>query len=145
MCHDCMHAHAPLCNCYMHHEAQSMQHLPHDDQLTLLYLYNRWWSISQTHPQDDIFRYNGYLSLMDFRELTLQRLKKVVSQKFFSVRDYSTSESCCQIFCCHVPLGQAIWQADAALKLHSASDRCCTIRPSLLGKDISGTWSCQAI
>mmetsp|Transcript_16598 Transcript_16598/g.41454 ORF Transcript_16598/g.41454 Transcript_16598/m.41454 type:complete len:641 (-) Transcript_16598:685-2607(-) len=38
--------------------------------------------------KDPIFRYDGYLSLMDFRELTLQRLKMIVGQKFFSVRDY---------------------------------------------------------
>lgn len=41
--------------------------------------------------QDDIYRYNGYLSLMEFRELTLQRLKKFVAQKFFTVTDYTNS------------------------------------------------------
>lgn len=38
--------------------------------------------------KDDIYKYNGYLSLMEFREVTLQRLKKFVAQRFFSVRDY---------------------------------------------------------
>jgi acyl-CoA oxidase len=38
--------------------------------------------------QDDIYRPNHYLSLMDFRELTLQRLQKFVAQRFFSVTDY---------------------------------------------------------
>lgn len=38
--------------------------------------------------QDDIYKADYYLSLMDFRELTLQRLKHFVDQHFFSVRDY---------------------------------------------------------
>ncbi|KAG2490905.1 hypothetical protein HYH03_010818 [Edaphochlamys debaryana] len=38
--------------------------------------------------KDPIFRPDHYQSLLDFREQTLQRLKKVVGQKFFSVRDY---------------------------------------------------------
>lgn len=38
--------------------------------------------------QADIYKPNYYLSLMEFRELTLQRLKFFVSQRFFSVRDY---------------------------------------------------------
>lgn len=38
--------------------------------------------------QDDLYKPNYYLSLMDFRELTLKRLQKFVAQKFFSVRDY---------------------------------------------------------
>eukprot|EP00195_Chlamydomonas_chlamydogama_P017223 CAMPEP_0202900654 /NCGR_PEP_ID=MMETSP1392-20130828/11964_1 /ASSEMBLY_ACC=CAM_ASM_000868 /TAXON_ID=225041 /ORGANISM="Chlamydomonas chlamydogama, Strain SAG 11-48b" /LENGTH=634 /DNA_ID=CAMNT_0049587091 /DNA_START=142 /DNA_END=2046 /DNA_ORIENTATION=+ len=37
---------------------------------------------------DPIYKPNFYLSLMDFRELTLQRVKKFVGQKYFSVRDY---------------------------------------------------------
>ncbi|GIL55049.1 hypothetical protein Vafri_10685 [Volvox africanus] len=39
--------------------------------------------------KDDIYRPNNYQGLMDFREQTLQRLKKFVAQKFFSVRDYT--------------------------------------------------------
>jgi acyl-CoA oxidase len=47
--------------------------------------------------QDDIFKPNLYLSLLEFRELTLQRLKKFVAAKFpdgrgFEVRDYLNSE-----------------------------------------------------
>jgi hypothetical protein len=42
--------------------------------------------------QDDIYRPNYYQSLMEFREQTLQRLKKFVAQKFFSVRDYNSGE-----------------------------------------------------
>ncbi len=38
--------------------------------------------------QDDIYKADYYLSLMDFRELTLQRLKHFVDQHFFSVKDY---------------------------------------------------------
>ena len=38
--------------------------------------------------QDDIYRQNYYLSLMEFRELTMQRLRKFVDQRFFSVFDY---------------------------------------------------------
>lgn len=38
--------------------------------------------------QDDIYKPDYYLSLLDFRELTLQRLKHFVDQKFFSVFDY---------------------------------------------------------
>jgi hypothetical protein len=44
--------------------------------------------LAATLPQDDIYRQNFYLSLMEFRELTLQRLKKFVDQRFFSVFDY---------------------------------------------------------
>jgi hypothetical protein len=38
--------------------------------------------------QDDIYKQEYYLSLMDFRELTLKRLQKYVQQRFFSVEDY---------------------------------------------------------
>ena len=38
--------------------------------------------------QDDIYKPDYYSSLLDFRELTLQRLKHFVKQKFFSVFDY---------------------------------------------------------
>lgn len=39
--------------------------------------------------QDDLFAPKPYMSLMEFRELTLKRLQAVVSQKFFSVFDYT--------------------------------------------------------
>jgi hypothetical protein len=42
-------------------------------------------------PQDDLYRPNHYISLMEFRELTLKRLQKFVGQRFFSVRDYLAS------------------------------------------------------
>mmetsp|Transcript_11803 Transcript_11803/g.32165 ORF Transcript_11803/g.32165 Transcript_11803/m.32165 type:complete len:632 (-) Transcript_11803:1268-3163(-) len=42
----------------------------------------------QEFLQDPLYRYNGYLSLPEFRELTLQRLKKYVAQGFFRARDY---------------------------------------------------------
>ncbi len=42
--------------------------------------------------QDDIYKADYYLSLLDFRELTLQRLKHFVDQKFFSVFDYLQGE-----------------------------------------------------
>ncbi|KAG2451240.1 hypothetical protein HYH02_003847 [Chlamydomonas schloesseri] len=40
--------------------------------------------------KDDLYRPNLYQGLMDFREQTLQRLKKFVGQRFFSVRDYTS-------------------------------------------------------
>lgn len=43
-------------------------------------------------PQDDIYRPNYYLSLMEFRQLTLDRLQKFVDQKFFTTRDYLDSK-----------------------------------------------------
>jgi acyl-CoA oxidase len=43
---------------------------------------------NHNHLQDPLYRYNGYLSLMEFREQTLQRLQKFVAQRYFSVRDY---------------------------------------------------------
>ena len=42
--------------------------------------------------QDDIYKPEYYLSLLDFRELTLQRLKHFVNQNFFSVFDYLRGE-----------------------------------------------------
>jgi hypothetical protein len=42
--------------------------------------------------QDPLYRYDGYLSLMEFREQTLQRLQKFVAQRFFTVRDYLDSK-----------------------------------------------------
>jgi hypothetical protein len=46
--------------------------------------------------QEDIFRPNHYLSLMEFRELTLQRLKRFTTADFngrrFDVRDYMNGE-----------------------------------------------------
>jgi acyl-CoA oxidase len=46
--------------------------------------------------QEDIFRPNHYLSLMEFRELTLQRLKRFTNTDFngrrFDVRDYLNGE-----------------------------------------------------
>jgi hypothetical protein len=54
---------------------------------TLLALY-----LLITRLQEDIFKPNHYLSLMEFRELTLQRLKRFVTADFngrrFDVRDY---------------------------------------------------------
>lgn len=38
--------------------------------------------------QDDIFKPNHYLSLMEFRQLTLERLQKFVAQQFFVTKDY---------------------------------------------------------
>ena len=38
--------------------------------------------------QEPIYQPNHYLSLMEFREQTLQRLKKFTEQRFFSSRDY---------------------------------------------------------
>lgn len=38
--------------------------------------------------KDDMYRPNYYQSLMEFREQTLQRLKKFANQRFFDVRDY---------------------------------------------------------
>ena len=40
------------------------------------------------YAQDDLYKPNYYLSLWEFRELTLQRLQLFVSQCFFSVFDY---------------------------------------------------------
>ena len=42
-----------------------------------------------TGLQDDLYQPNHYLSLMEFREQTLQRLKKFCEQRFFSVADYT--------------------------------------------------------
>ncbi|KAL3161189.1 hypothetical protein ABBQ38_009556 [Trebouxia sp. C0009 RCD-2024] len=38
--------------------------------------------------KDDIFKPNHYLSLMEFRQLTLERLQKFVAQQFFVTKDY---------------------------------------------------------
>ncbi len=38
--------------------------------------------------QDDLFKPNFYLSLMEFRELTLRRLQAFSARGFFSVADY---------------------------------------------------------
>lgn len=38
--------------------------------------------------KDPLYKPDYYLSLLEFREQTLQRLKKFVDQKFFSTRDY---------------------------------------------------------
>ncbi|GBF88240.1 hypothetical protein Rsub_00952 [Raphidocelis subcapitata] len=38
--------------------------------------------------KDPLYTPNDYLSLMEFRELTLQRLKRFLDQRFFSIRDY---------------------------------------------------------
>jgi acyl-CoA oxidase len=43
--------------------------------------------------QDEMYRPKYYQGLMEFRELTLQRLLKFVGQKFFSVRDYLRGEA----------------------------------------------------
>ena len=43
--------------------------------------------------QDDLYRPNHYQSMLDFREQTLQRLKKFVDQRFFSVKDYIQGEA----------------------------------------------------
>ena len=42
--------------------------------------------------QDDVFKYNGYLSLPEVRERCLQQLQKFVGARLFSVRDYNESE-----------------------------------------------------
>ena len=39
--------------------------------------------------QDDLYKPDYYLSLPDFREVTLQRLKKFCEQRFFSTADYT--------------------------------------------------------
>lgn len=44
--------------------------------------------------RDDLFAPKPYLSLMEFRELTLKRLQAVVQQKFFSVFDYTRGRLC---------------------------------------------------
>jgi acyl-CoA oxidase len=38
--------------------------------------------------QDDLFKANFYLSLMEFRDLTLRRLQAFSARGFFSVADY---------------------------------------------------------
>lgn len=43
--------------------------------------------------QDPIYKPEYECSLMEFRELTLQRLKKFCDQGFFSVKDYTRGES----------------------------------------------------
>lgn len=48
--------------------------------------------------QDPIYRPNYYLSLMEFRDLTLRRLQKFVDQRFFSTFDYLRGE-CCLMQC----------------------------------------------
>ena len=40
--------------------------------------------------QDPIYRPNYYLSLMEFRELTLQRLIRFCEQQFFCTKHYLT-------------------------------------------------------
>ncbi len=41
-----------------------------------------------TIAQDDIFKPNHYLSLLEFRQLTLERLQKFVAQQYFITKDY---------------------------------------------------------
>lgn len=43
--------------------------------------------------QDPIFKPNHYLSLLEFRQQTLERLQKFVAQRFFVTKDYIDSES----------------------------------------------------
>lgn len=38
--------------------------------------------------QGDIFKPNHYLSLLEFRQLTLERLQKFVAQQYFITKDY---------------------------------------------------------
>ncbi|DBB08163.1 TPA: hypothetical protein ACH3X3_008350 [Trebouxia sp. C0006] len=38
--------------------------------------------------KDDIFKPNHYLSLLEFRQLTLERLQKFVAQQYFITKDY---------------------------------------------------------
>lgn len=38
--------------------------------------------------QDAIFKPNHYLSLLEFRQLTLERLQKFVAQRYFITKDY---------------------------------------------------------
>ena len=42
----------------------------------------------QHKHQDPMYRPNEYLSMLEFRELTLQRLKKFAARRFFCARDY---------------------------------------------------------
>ena len=44
--------------------------------------------------QDDLYKPDYYLSLLDFREQTLQRLKKFCEQRFFSTADYTKGAAC---------------------------------------------------
>lgn len=46
-----------------------------------------------TRLQDDIFKPNHYLSLMEFRQLTLERLQKFVAQRYFITKDYLDGEA----------------------------------------------------
>jgi hypothetical protein len=65
--------------------------------------------------QEDIFKPNHYLSLMEFRELTLQRLKRFVTADFngrrFDVRDYMNGEQQLQGWAWLCP--QEAWLADS--------------------------------
>jgi len=47
---------------------------------------------SSLNTQDPIYQPNHYLGLMEFREQTLQRLKRFCDQRFFSVKDYTRGE-----------------------------------------------------
>ena len=44
--------------------------------------------LSTSRAQDDVYKPNYYLSMWEFRELTLRRLQLFVAQRFFSVFDY---------------------------------------------------------
>ena len=42
--------------------------------------------------QDEIYKPNHYLSLMEFRQLTLERFQKFVAQQYFITKDYLDGE-----------------------------------------------------
>ena len=73
-------------------------HVP--SMLAALAVLSAWWPAVESFfslkicdaLQDPIYRPNYYLSLMEFRDLTLRRLQKYVDQQFFSTFDYLRGE-----------------------------------------------------
>lgn len=47
-----------------------------------------------TALQDPVYKPNHYLSLMEFRQQTLERLQKFVAQRYFITKDYIDSKAC---------------------------------------------------
>ena len=62
-------------------------------------------SLSFLILQDDIFKPNHYLALMDFRQQTLERFQKFVAQRFFVTKDYIDGKNlACSCYpCCKTP------------------------------------------
>lgn len=79
--------------------------------------------------QDELYKPNYYLSMYEFRDLTLRRLQLFVSQRFFSVFDYLhgayweglRNNSCLR--------EGSDWSVLIASQYHTSLQRACLRRP----------------